>query len=516
MIKAMIHKIYLLIICFFVLLVEAQDYEAYSKVHEKILHKIAQEDFDKALVAADSLYKSAVIPAYRVRSLLLIATLYQQKNDMDKAISYAEKADEIIKNTDDYAWQTRVNGFLASQYRFLKLYDKSRYYSKKALATAKKISNPVDAYKVQGLMMQELAHFDFEQHRYKEAINKYKEAQGYFDKLSSKEFFTASNNQLMGICYINTGEYKKAIECYNRALIFTDKEMPGSALAGRIYQELALAYIRNDEPDKAKIYLDRAEEYARKSIYIDLDKDIYHTAQEYYTKRKDAKRIFAATGKKDSLSAEIEDQNAELINNKYLNLEKESTEKTKKGYTKSILVYVTALFILGNILFFIVYRYRQKKRINKIQDILNKLAEENKLVQTNPKKSETNPTSVMSEETERTLLEKLNIFEEEVRFIDKNMSMSYMVTFMDTNTKYLSYIIKKYRAKDFTTYTNELRINYILKKLSTEPVYRQYKISALADEVGISSHSKFTTTFKNVTGVSPSEFIKFISKNENS
>lgn len=264
----MFHKIYLLAACFFILLVKAQDYETYSKVHEKILHEIGQKDFDKALVAADSLYKSAVIPAYRVRSLLLIATLYQQKNDMDKAIVYAEKADEIIKNTDDYAWQTRVNGFLASQYRFLKLYDKSRYYYQKALATAKKINNPIDAYKVQGLMMQELAHFDFEQHRYKEAINKYKEAQGYFDKLTKKEFFTASNDQLMGICYINIREYKKAIDCYNRALLFTDKEMPGSALAGRIYQELALAYIRNDEPDKAKIYLTRAEEYAQKSIYI--------------------------------------------------------------------------------------------------------------------------------------------------------------------------------------------------------------------------------------------------------
>ncbi|WGL72634.1 helix-turn-helix domain-containing protein [Elizabethkingia miricola] len=176
---------------------------------------------------------------------------------------------------------------------------------------------------------------------------------------------------------------------------------------------------------------------------------------------------------------------------------------------------MTVLFILGNILFFIIYRYRQKKRINKIKDILNRLAEENKLVQTDPKKSENNTTSVMPEETEKTLLEKLNIFEQEVRFIDKNMSLSYMVTFMDTNTKYLSYIIKKYRAKDFATYTNELRINYILKKLSTEPIYRQYKISALADEVGMSSHSKFTTTFKNVAGVSPSEFIKFISKNEN-
>ncbi|KGT10128.1 hypothetical protein NV63_02030 [Elizabethkingia anophelis] len=357
----MFHKIYLLAACFFILLVKAQDYETYSKVHEKILHEIGQKDFDKALVAADSLYKSAVIPAYRVRSLLLIATLYQQKNDMDKAIAYAEKADEIIKKTDDYAWQTRVNGFLASQYRFLKLYDKSRYYYQKALATAKKINNPIDAYKVQGLMMQELAHFDFEQHRYKEAINKYKEAQGYFDKLTKKEFFTASNDQLMGICYINIREYKKAIDCYNRALLFTDKEMPGSALAGRIYQELALAYIRNDEPDKAKIYLTRAEEYAQKSIYIVLDKDIYRTAQEYYTKKKDTKNIFAVTEKKDSLFSEIENQNAALINNKYLDLEKESVEKTKKGLTKTIFIYVTVLFILGNIFFFIVYRQRQKK-----------------------------------------------------------------------------------------------------------------------------------------------------------
>lgn len=105
----------------------------------------------------------------------------------------------------------------------------------------------------------------------------------------------------MGICYINIREYKKAIDCYNRALLFTDKEMPGSALAGRIYQELALAYIRNDEPDKAKIYLTRAEEYAQKSIYIVLDKDIYRTAQEYYTKKKDTKNIFAVTEKKDSL-----------------------------------------------------------------------------------------------------------------------------------------------------------------------------------------------------------------------
>ncbi len=53
---------------------------------------------------------------------------------------------------------------------------------------------------------------------------------------------------------------------------------------------------------KLKIYLTRAEEYAQKSIYIVLDKDIYRTAQEYYTKKKGHKKIFfAVTEKKDSL-----------------------------------------------------------------------------------------------------------------------------------------------------------------------------------------------------------------------
>ncbi|TYO92266.1 hypothetical protein LX74_01932 [Elizabethkingia miricola] len=149
----MIHKIYLLVICFSVLSMKGQDYEAYSKVYRKILHEIAQKDFDKALIAADSLHKTTVLPAYKVRSLLLIATLYQQKNNIEKAISYAEKAEDIVEYTDDYAWQARVYGFLASQYRLIKLYSKFRYliintstWRKKVLKKLKKDSLKVYWY----------------------------------------------------------------------------------------------------------------------------------------------------------------------------------------------------------------------------------------------------------------------------------------------------------------------------------------------------------------------------------
>ncbi|WP_337059076.1 AraC family transcriptional regulator [Elizabethkingia meningoseptica] len=35
----------------------------------------------------------------------------------------------------------------------------------------------------------------------------------------------------------------------------------------------------------------------------------------------------------------------------------------------------------------------------------------------------------------------------------------------------------------------------------------------LAEEAGFSSHSKFATVFKNIAGVSPSYFIRYIEKN---
>lgn len=121
----------------------------------------------------------------------------------------------------------------------------------------------------------------------------------------------------------------------------------------------------------------------------------------------------------------------------------------------------------------------------------------------------------MPPETENTLLEALYKFEKSQLYKDKNASLSYVASYMETNTKYLSYIIKKHRQKDFTNYINQLRVDYIIEKLTTDPVYRQYKINVLADEAGFSSHSKFATIFKNITDVSPSHFINYINQKKN-
>lgn len=119
---------------------------------------------------------------------------------------------------------------------------------------------------------------------------------------------------------------------------------------------------------------------------------------------------------------------------------------------------------------------------------------------------------IMSCEVKEEILKKLSLFEEGTKYTDKNFNLSALSVKLKTNTKYLSYIINKYKKKDFNSYINELRIFYILKKMESNPAYLNYKISYLAEECGFSSHSKFTAVFKSVVGMSPSHFMDMLGK----
>ena len=83
---------------------------------------------------------------------------------------------------------------------------------------------------------------------------------------------------------------------------------------------------------------------------------------------------------------------------------------------------------------------------------------------------------------------------------------------LNTNTKYLSHVLNTYLNKDFNSYINELRIRYIIAKIEQNDVFKNYKISYLAEEAGFSSHSKFSAIFKSVTGFSPSTFLDYLEK----
>jgi len=113
----------------------------------------------------------------------------------------------------------------------------------------------------------------------------------------------------------------------------------------------------------------------------------------------------------------------------------------------------------------------------------------------------------ISKETKNELFRKIISFEESKAFLEKNLTLTKVASQLNTNTKYLSYIIKLHSDRDFNNYINLLRVQYIVNQLEENPKLHHYKISALADEAGFSSHSKFAHFFKLNLGVTPSKFI---------
>ncbi|WP_260264124.1 AraC family transcriptional regulator [Elizabethkingia ursingii] len=501
------------------LIVKGQDAEAFNKIYVKTYLETSQKDFKKALAVSDSLFNISQTPLLQTKSLMLSATLYQQTHDLKRSVDYALKAEKIIEQTNDASWNTRVLGFLSTQYRLLGLFDKSRVYSEKALEYAGKIENQEAASSAKGLVSQELAYYNIAVQKYQKAIENIEASQRYFDNITqNKDFMIAGNKQLLGLCYYNLGDSGRSLKYYNEALMLL-KGGPENYLTGIVYSGIAEVYMKTDELDKAKEYLDKAVKIADKSEYLQLKKEVYKRTQGYYSKVQDIENLRKINDKKDVVEDKISKKTDAFINNAYVQLENNNIKTKEAGSLKNIAILMAGLGILCGILIFTFYRRRQKLQLARMQHILDqhKKKQKESYVTLNLSAPEhiaakEKSTQMMPPETEDALLEALYKFEKQQLYKDKNASLSYVASYMETNTKYLSYIIKKHRQKDFTSYINELRVDYIIEKLMTDPVYRQYKISVLADEAGFSSHSKFATIFKNITDVSPSHFINYISQ----
>ena len=79
-----------------------------------------------------------------------------------------------------------------------------------------------------------------------------------------------------------------------------------------------------------------------------------------------------------------------------------------------------------------------------------------------------------------------------------------------TGQKYwnMSQIIKDIYGKNFYMLLNEHRIEEACRRLNDRKKYGNYTIEAISASVGFKSRSNFITTFKAITGLTPSEYQK--------
>jgi AraC-like DNA-binding protein len=329
--------------------------------------------------------------------------------------------------------------------------------------------------------------------------------------------------------YILSGKYDEALSVMDEA---QQQYISGSKID--TYQSLyyrAVCWQKKGDPVKSMKYCDEA---IRNMIimpsFLNYELEIYKLYADNAEKTGNSELSAFYSRKYISLSGKIDYAGkAQFVANLYdigfvkpLNykLEKESNLKSSLGY---IIIF---LVIISFLLLFKIFRHRNERKIyqqivNDLQNTESKslekyfsgeeLADVDEVV---AKEMAPGKKSRIPKDNEQNIITQLDTFEEQLDFLDPQLSLGMLSSKFRTNSTYLSHVIKENKNNNFKGYINELRINYVIHQLKYHPEYTEYKISYLAEKAGFSSHTVFTRIFTEQKGISPSRFIEFLRKEE--
>lgn len=524
-----------------------QPNQRFDSAYFYIATTLAAKDVEKAISEAQELFSTATDSLQRVRGLMLLANLKKSTGRLAEALQLAIEGEALAEKIRNNDWRVRIAGFLSTTFRELGLLRNGRKY----IDIAEKASDQAPSAPLMKVFInQEQAYYHLEDKQYTQALEKIQKAIQLFLQIPENKrnrIIQATSYQVAGLCYLNLDSIDKAGTYLEQALaILGDQD---SELRGFIYQNLGDRSLRMKKDTSAGRYLNMALAYSNSSDNFNLKLTTFKSLHQYYLARKDSKQAILYQTKYTELLESRALLVKEVSNSVMEQLDEEYAKKTRIHY----LWYTISGVVICGTLFSLYYfnRLRKKERrkylayIDKLQNekqiiVNSSVSSEDQEVEfaslamkmiatddSSPAETQTlAATSLKSDkltdnleeerkerlsipkETEKRILAKLVELEQDRFYLRKDITLSLLCAAIDVNPKYLSPVIRKNKGKDFNNYINELRVKYIIEKLRAGTDYRSYKIAYLADEAGFSSHSKFTSAFKTLTGISPSTFIK--------
>lgn len=548
----------------------------FDSLYVYISTNLASRNNDSAFVAAKSLLSKVDNPLHNLKVMMLLATLYERKGDAINAINYANQAYHISKNSDNKEWLLRINGFMSTAYRKVDLTQYGRKHLDEAIVLSKELKKPLfQAFILQEKAIYSMNEKKYKQalHDLNESILILETSD---QKLNLNAFFWATNAQLLGLCYKNMGRLDEAKHQYESALDSLnniESELKGfcywglasiSVKQGELEKTAALI-------DKAQKYTESSKNFELQLNMAELYIEYYTIQGDSAKVLQHQREVISIKEKQKIFTRDIVNKIIDKADNEI------ALTKVQNRQSIFISISVAMTILLAFLFFNAVRIRKQKKTyeliISKIQkdkqflineqfrnnfntnistpesqqlsgydehhiEVLdpNDLSANNKSTdqlsgeiddkygeevqgtdeETVIAKNEDVQNwkkNIISEEYKKLLKEKLTAFEEGNSYLKPNLTLTNVASELNTNTKYLSVYISEYKASDFNDYINRLKISYIIEKLHSDPAYREYKISYLAEESGFSSHAKFATVFKEIVGISPSIFIKNLQSN---
>ena len=117
--------------------------------------------------------------------------------------------------------------------------------------------------------------------------------------------------------------------------------------------------------------------------------------------------------------------------------------------------------------------------------------------------------SQLDQESKDRLFERINHVMDDITIICKpDFSLQQLADQVGSNYKYVSQVLNEFYGKSFKQVLNEQRVREACRMFNDTERYGNLTIEAIAANLGFNSRSNFTVTFKRITGISPSDFMK--------
>lgn len=293
---------------------------------------------------------------------------------------------------------------------------------------------------------------------------------------------------------------------------------------------------------EAALCLDEAEKLAVKYNAKDLQVDVYKSLFDFYSLRKQKamsdKYQLIYLQKKDSLLNHSKLKSVSEM--RFLNELHAVNDTVKSLYAQrniqmALLILVSVVLIIIIVSFLVIKRsYRQLQRnheqlYRKNVETLAKEEEErqqrnryearlNELLKENDEKQHTkakhDSADIDDEEKENLRRKITEVMENTDEICSDSFSLNRLAEL--TGLKYwnISHAINEIFGKNFNALLNEYRIKEACRRINNIAEYGNYTIEAISQGVGFKSRPNFVNTFKNITGLTPSEYQKIAKRSK--
>lgn len=455
-----------------------------------------------------------------MRSSMGLLLIYYNDGDYKKTIEESRILEQYARELNDFEYLSDLHRMRGNAYGEMGLGGEDLEELSKAIPFADKIEQDFRRYYKKALIYESFAG------TYGQADNVEKEIFYRQKSISETKKMPERNPGVINAKYQNL-----ALQYAGLGLVYSNQKNKDSAhyyfdeaykitesneyqiyhnLRATLLSDMAAFYDVNKDHQKAITFAKRAETLEKQAPMPYIRRGIFHSLFNSYaeTNKLDSSRYYLKlyTSLNDSLlKSEKEDIMTpvkQIISDK---------ETENRNILRNVSIAAAVLVLIG----WVYWKWRNQILRKKYEAIISQIKSEPHTEETHQEiitNQEPKTPLIITDDTLKFLLVKLDKFEKSKLFMRKDVSRPWLATHLNTNTKYMTEVIKIQSGTTFTNYIHKLRISYIIRKLVEEPKYREYKIEYLADECGYGSRQVFITAFKSETGFTPSYFIENLKK----